>query len=64
MGKFLLNQSLNDMNDREELKNILNINTIAIIEIKELINKNSPKLLSTSKISKLISELLEKIPKL
>jgi len=64
MGKFLLNQSLNDLNDREELKNILNLNTIAIIEIKELINKNSPQLLSTSKISKLIKTLLEKIPKL
>ena len=64
MGKFLPNQSLNDLNDRQELKNILNINTISIIKIKELINKNSPKLLSNSKISKLITELLEKIPKL
>ena len=64
MGKFLLNQSLNNLNDREELKNILNINTIAIMEVKELINKNSPELLSNSKISKLITELLEKIPKL
>ena len=64
MGKFLLNQSLNDLNDRDELKNILNINTIAIVEVKELINKNSPEILSNSKISKLIIELLEKIPKL
>ena len=64
MGKFLLNQSLNDLNDRDELKNILNINTIAIVEVKELINKNSPEILSNSKISKLITELLEKIPKL
>jgi len=64
MGKFLLNQNLNDLNDRDELKNILNINTIAIVEVKELINKNSPEILSNSKISKLITELLEKIPKL
>ena len=64
MGKFLINQTLNDLNDREELKNILNINIIAIVEIKELINKNSPELLKNKNISKVIAELLEKLPKL
>lgn len=64
MGKFLINQTLMDLNKRKELKNILNINIIAIIEIKELINKNSPELMNNIKISKVIAELLEKLPKL
>ena len=64
MGKILLNQALNDLTDRQELKNILNLNTIAIIEIKQLIKENDSTLLEKYNISRLVKLLLEKLPKL
>lgn len=64
MGEFLLNQSLSDLNNREKLKNIINLNTISLIELKELIEKNSPEVLKSFKIVKIIKELMTKLPKL
>ena len=63
MGEYLKYQSLSQLTNKQKLVNILNLNTIAIIDVKELIEKNDSRILKHTNISTLIEELKNSISK-
>lgn len=60
LNEFLLNQELNNLNDRKRLKKILNLNIITLIELKKFLNKNNITIEELKLLSEVIKKLLNK----